>query len=53
MIVKVRFRARGRDSGITIDELVWQAVKFRGGRINWWAIYPSEAEALEAIGLSE
>jgi ketosteroid isomerase-like protein len=53
VIVKVHFRAQGRDSGVTIDELVWQAVKFRGGRVAWWAVYPNEAEALEAIGLQE
>ena len=50
VIAKVNFRARGSDSGVRIDQLVWQALKFHGGRVTWWAIYQSEAEALEALG---
>jgi ketosteroid isomerase-like protein len=53
VIAEVHFRARGRDSGVTIDQTVWQAANARDGRLTWWAIYPSEADALEAAGLSE
>jgi|RhiMetdeSRZDD1v2_1073273.scaffolds.fasta_scaffold572317_3 ketosteroid isomerase-like protein len=52
-IVKFRFRGRGRDSAVMIDDPAWLAVRFRAGRISWWATYGSEAEALEAVGLSE
>jgi ketosteroid isomerase-like protein len=53
VIAEVHFRARGKDSGVTIDQTIWQAAKARGGRITWWAIYPSEADALKAGGLKE
>jgi len=52
-IVKYRFRGRGRDSAVTIDEPNWIAFKLRAGRISWWAGYAAEVEALEAVGLSE
>jgi hypothetical protein len=52
-IVKSRFRARGRDSGVTFDEPIWQAISFRDGRARWWDVYASEAEALKAVGLEE
>ena len=53
VIAKVHFRARGSDSGVMIDQLIWQATKFHAGRITWWAIYPSEVDALEAVGFRE
>ena len=53
LIVGLRFRGRGRDSGVPVDRHVWQAVKLRDERAVWWAIYPTRAEALEAAGLSE
>jgi hypothetical protein len=51
VIAEVRFLGRGSDSGVKIDQVIWQALTFHGGRISWWAIYPSDAEALEAVGL--
>jgi hypothetical protein len=50
VIVKAHFRARGRDSGVTFDQPIWQTIEFRAGRVIWWAVYASEAEALEAAG---
>ena len=50
-IVKYRFRGRGRDSAVTIDEPAWLAIKFRAGRISWWAAYASESEAVEVVRL--
>jgi ketosteroid isomerase-like protein len=48
-----RFRARGRHSGVEVEERFFQALRFRDGKVLWWAFYPSKAEALEAVGLSE
>jgi ketosteroid isomerase-like protein len=53
LIVKAHVRGHGGDSGVTIDETLWQAARVQGGRITWWAFYQSEAEALEALELSE
>ncbi len=53
LIVQLHFRGSGRESGATVDRRVWQAVRLRDGRAVWWTIYPTLAEALEAVGLSE
>jgi ketosteroid isomerase-like protein len=53
VIVKVNVRTRGRDSGAALDFPMWQPIKFRSGRMTWWAVYTSESEALEAASLSE
>jgi ketosteroid isomerase-like protein len=52
-VVCNRFRARGRRSGVEVEERFFQALRYRGGKTRWWAFYPSKAEALEAVGLSE
>ena len=31
----------------------WGVLEFRGGRVIWFAVYRSEAEALEAVWLRE
>ena len=52
VIVRTSVSGRGRDSRVSfVDEEYWQAAKMRDGLIVWWATYPTEAEALEAIGL--
>jgi ketosteroid isomerase-like protein len=53
VVVKAHFRARGKDSGVALDEVIWQAIKIRGGRATWWMVCNSEQEALQAAGLSE
>jgi ketosteroid isomerase-like protein len=52
-VVCNRFRARGRHSGVEVEERFFQALRYRDGKVLWWAFYPSKAEALEAAGLSE
>jgi ketosteroid isomerase-like protein len=52
-VVCNRFRARGRHSGVEVEERFFQALRFRDGKVLWWAFYPSKTEALEAVGLSE
>jgi hypothetical protein len=36
-----------------VEQRFFQAMRFRDGKALWWAFYPSQAEALEAVGLSE
>src|SRR4051812_32863221 len=48
-----RFRARGRHSGVEVEERFFQALRFRDDKVRWWAFYRSKAEALEAVGLPE
>ena len=52
-VVCNRFRARGRHSGVEVEERFFQAIRFRDGNVLWWALYPSKAEALKAMGLEE
>jgi uncharacterized protein len=52
-VVCNRFRARGRHSGVEVEERFFQALRFRDDKVRWWAFYPSKTEALEAVGMSE
>jgi ketosteroid isomerase-like protein len=53
VIAHARRHGHGLDSGAPVEETVWQASEWRHGRVLWWQIFASEAEALEAAGLSE
>ena len=46
-----RFRARGRGSGVEVEQQYFLAVKGRGGRLLWWGFFDSRSAALEAVGL--
>ena len=52
-VVCNRFRACGRRSGVEVDQRFFQAVRFRDGNMLWWESFPSKAQALKAVGLSE
>src|SRR5688500_12053600 len=53
VLVAIRNRGRGVGSGVEVDMTAWQAVRFQGGQVIWMEPYETEAEALEAVGLSE
>jgi ketosteroid isomerase-like protein len=53
VVVQVRLTGRETRSGVEVDQTVWQVVRFREGRFVHVQSYESEAEALEAVGLSE
>jgi hypothetical protein len=36
-----------------MERTMWLAVKWRDNKTVWWRAFRSEAEALEAVGLSE
>ena len=40
-------------SGATMDETVWQVAEWRQRKCVRWRTFASEADALEAAGLSE
>ena len=48
-----RIRAHGAGSKTPVEDRQWQVIRLREGRISSWQTYLSEAEALEAVGLSE
>ncbi|MDQ3571547.1 MAG: nuclear transport factor 2 family protein [Actinomycetota bacterium] len=53
LIASLRGRGHGAGSGVPIDQVHWQLVQLREGKVIWWRTYVSEAEALKAAGLSE
>jgi ketosteroid isomerase-like protein len=53
VLVRVRQSVRGEASGVPLAEDWWFVYEFRGERIAKMSIYAREAEALEAVGLSE
>src|SRR3954452_15707248 len=51
--VAMRFRGRGKGSGVEIDERAFWAGELRGGRLYRISEYTDRKEALEAAELSE
>ena len=48
-----RLRLAGRIADVEVPQTMWMGWRVRDGQIVWWATYRTEAEALEAAGLSE
>lgn len=48
-----RFRARGRGSGVELEQAFYQAIRLRDGRATWWRFYDTRGAALAAIGLED
>jgi ketosteroid isomerase-like protein len=46
-------RAVGTVQGVEVPQTLWQAWRVQDGLIRWWDMFRTEAEALEAVGLSE
>jgi ketosteroid isomerase-like protein len=53
VVSTVEFRGVGKESGISITVTVAHLWTLREGRIVAWHVHWTEAEALEAVGLSE
>jgi ketosteroid isomerase-like protein len=53
VIARVRFRGRGRRSGVEVDLVEFQVWNFRDGKAIRGQAFESRAEALEAAGLQE
>jgi ketosteroid isomerase-like protein len=53
LIVRIRVRGHGVEGGAPFEEVWWQAIKARDGKAIWCQNFGTEAEALEAAGLSE
>ena len=52
-IAKVRIGGHAADSGIPVTETSWHVWRWRRKRAIWFAVFPTEADALEAAGLWE
>jgi ketosteroid isomerase-like protein len=49
----LHIRGHGAGSDIPWDETTWQLVRWRRRKCVSWRVFDTEAEALEAVGLSE
>jgi ketosteroid isomerase-like protein len=52
-VTAMRLRGHGAGSDIPLDQALWQVARWRRGKYVWWGNFRTEAEALEAVGLSE
>jgi hypothetical protein len=52
-LVKVRIGGHAADSGIPVRESSWHVWRWRRKKAIWFAVFPTEADALEAPGLRE
>ena len=52
-VVRVRVRGHGVASGASMEGTIWQVGEWRQEKCVRWQTCASEAEALEAAGLSE
>jgi ketosteroid isomerase-like protein len=51
--VRTHQRARGRGSGVAVEDDIWFVAGFRNGKVVEWRMFGAESQALEAAGLSE
>ena len=52
-LTKMHTSGHGANSDSPLEETNWVAVQWRDKKVLWWGIFATEAEALEAVGLSE
>ncbi len=52
-VARYRLRGHGKGSGASMEHTSWQVTEWRNKKAIWWRVFVSEAEALEAAGLSE
>jgi ketosteroid isomerase-like protein len=52
-LARIRAEGHGADSATPLSEIVWQAVRWQDGKYIWWRAFPTEADALKAVGLQE
>ena len=48
-----RARGHGAVSQIPYEDTVWSVARWRGGKAIWWGVFPTRAEALQAVGIEE
>jgi hypothetical protein len=53
VFVRGRLHGHGAGSGASFERVLWQAVEWREKKVVWWQAFASEADAREAVGLSE
>ena len=49
----LRDRGHGAVSDTPVEQRLWLVAEWRNRKVVWWQTFPSEANALEAVGLRE
>ncbi len=52
-VAAIRALGHGGGSSLPIEDTIWHAARWRGGKCVWWRVFTVRAEALEAAGMSE
>ena len=52
-LARIHARGHGAGSAAPLDEVIWQVGRWRNGKYTWWRNCMTEAEALEAAGVSQ
>ena len=52
-LTTLRTRGHGADSDTPVEDTVWVVVDWRDKKVVRWRVLSTEAEALEAVGLSD
>jgi ketosteroid isomerase-like protein len=52
-LTRAQARGHGAVSQIPYEETIWSVARWRGKKAVWWGVFPTKAEALEAVGLGE
>jgi hypothetical protein len=52
-LMTYRVRGHGSDTDTPFEMPLWQVVRWRRAKGIWWQVFVTEADALEAVGLSE
>jgi ketosteroid isomerase-like protein len=52
-VAALSIRGHGAGSDTPVELMVWVAARWRRGKCIWWRAFETQAEALEAVGLSE
>ncbi len=53
LVIRSRAVGTAAASGVHLEQEFWQAARVSNGKVVWWKFCRTEAEALEAVGLSE
>jgi hypothetical protein len=52
-LASLRAVGHGAGSAVPFEDLLWHTGRWRRGKCVWWAAFPTEADALEAVGRQE
>jgi SnoaL-like domain len=52
-LTKLRAFGHGAGSDVPLEQVLWSPFRWREKKVVWGAVFPTEAEALEAVGLRE